>query len=119
MSVVATEPQHEPQTADGLPTDLRPVIAASTSWVRAPDSGIVTRKVKLGARVVEGQRIASVGDPRNASEETVVAPFDGIVIGRTMLPLAHEGDALFHIAAFKSVSRAEDKVEEFRAELTD
>ena len=98
---------------------IKPVIAASTSWVRAPDSGIVTRKVKLGARVVEGQRIASVGDPRNASEETVVAPFDGIVIGRTMLPLAHEGDALFHIAAFKSVSRAEDKVEEFRAELTD
>ena len=97
---------------------IEPVIADSTSWVRAPDSGIVSRKVKLGARVVEGQRLASVGDPLNAGEEKVIAPFDGIVIGRSMLPLAHEGDALFHIAAFKSVSRAEHKVEEFQATHT-
>ena len=96
---------------------IEPVIADSTSWVRAPDSGIVSRKVKLGARVVEGQRLASVGDPLNANEENIVAPFDGIVIGRSMLPLAHEGDALFHIAAFKSVARAEHKVEEFQATL--
>ena len=59
---------------------IEPVIAASTSWVRAPDSGIVSRKVKLGARVVEGQRLASVGDPLNAGEESIVAPFDGIVV---------------------------------------
>lgn len=91
------------------------VIADSTSWVRAPDSGIVSRKVKLGARVVEGQRLASIGDPLGESSEEVVAPFDGIVIGRSMLPLAHEGDALFHIAAFKSLAHAENKVEEFHA----
>jgi hypothetical protein len=31
------------------------------------------------------------------------------------LPLAHEGDALFNVAAFKSVARAETKVEQFAA----
>ena len=92
-----------------------PVVADSTSWVRAPDSGIVTRKVELGSRVTAGQALAIIGDPVGDDEAKVVAPFDGIVIGRSNLPLAHEGDALFNVAAFKSVSRAEDRVEEFAA----
>jgi predicted deacylase len=92
-----------------------PVVADSTSWVRAPASGIVSRQAELGARVVEGQRIAIVGDPLGEDETDVLAPFDGIVIGRSNLPLAHEGDALFNVAAFKSVARAEDKLEKFTA----
>ena len=40
-----------------------PVVAKSTSWVRAPASGIVSRVVDLGARVDDGQELATVGDP--------------------------------------------------------
>lgn len=96
-------------------TVIEPVIAASTSWVRAPVSGVVSRKVKLGTRVVEGQQLAVVGDPLGEFQDKVIAPFDGIVIGRSNLPLAHEGDALFNVAAFKSVARAVTRVEEFAA----
>jgi predicted deacylase len=92
-----------------------PVVADSTSWVRAPESGIVVPGVGLGSRVTEGQVLAVIGDPVSDEEAQVTAPFDGIVIGHSKLPLAHEGDALFHIAAFKSVSRAENRVEEFAA----
>ena len=92
-----------------------PVVADSTSWVRAPESGIVVPRVELGSRVTEGQVLAVIGDPVSDEEAQVTAPFDGIVIGHSKLPLAHEGDALFHIAAFKSVSRAENRVEEFAA----
>ena len=95
---------------------MTPVIASSTSWVRAPGSGIVTRKAELGARVTKGERLALIGDPLGDAVVSVVAPFDGIVIGRDNLPLAHEGDALFNIAAFKSVARAEHKVEAFTSE---
>jgi predicted deacylase len=77
-----------------------PVIADTTTWVRAPASGIISHKSRLGARVVEGQQLAIVGDPLGEAETKITAPFDGIVIGRTNLPLAHEGDALFNIAAF-------------------
>ena len=94
---------------------VSPVVADSTSWVRAPDSGIVTPKVELGSRVKAGQALAVIGDPVGDEEVWVKAPFDGIIIGRSNLPLAHEGDALFNVAAFKSVSRAEDRVEEFAA----
>jgi len=92
-----------------------PVLARQTSWVRSPASGIVSDKLKLGSRVVKGQRLATVSDPLGDGAEQATAPFDGIIIGRSNLPLAHEGDALFNIAAFKSVARAEDRVEEFAA----
>jgi predicted deacylase len=100
-------------------TPINPVIADSTSWIRSPISGVVSHKADLGTRVVEGQRLAVVGDPLGEDEEQVIAPFNGIVIGRSNLPLAHEGDALFNVAAFKSISRVENKLEEFAAEYAD
>jgi predicted deacylase len=96
-----------------------PVIAASTSWVRAPASGIVSRIVDLGGRVGAGQVLATIGDPLGDETTQINAPFDGIVIGRSNLPLAHEGDALFHVAAFKNVTHAENRVEAFAAHHTD
>ena len=92
-----------------------PVIAESTSWVRAPASGIVSSKVALGRRVDEGQQVALISDPLGDEQEQVFAPFDGIVIGRSNLPLAHEGDALIHVAEFSSVPKAESRVESFAA----
>jgi len=94
---------------------VSPVLADSTSWVRAPESGIVIPRVELGSRVTAGQALAIIGDPVSDEEVQVKAPFDGIIIGQSKLPLAHEGDALFNVAAFKSVSRAENRVEEFAA----
>lgn len=96
---------------------IKPVLARTTSWVRAPASGIFNTSVALGNSVSEGQRMGSINDPLGDTTENLIAPFDGIVIGRSNLPLAHEGDALFNIAAFRSVSRAEDLVEEFTSEL--
>lgn len=92
---------------------VNPVVADSTSWVRAPASGIVTQRVNLGARVAKGQTLAVIADPLGDREENVVAAFDGIVIGASKLPLAHEGEALYNIAAFRSVASAETKVEAF------
>lgn len=92
---------------------ITPVLAKSTTWVRAPESGIIGGKVKLGSSVVKGQRIAVISDPLGDDEQAVSAPVDGIVIGRTNLPLAHEGDALFNLASFSDVAQAEDRVETF------
>ena len=92
---------------------ITPVIAKSTSWVRAPESGIVGGKVNLGTSVTKGQKIAVISDPLGDAESVVPAPFDGIVIGRSNLPLAHEGDALVNLASFKNVALAENRVETF------
>lgn len=90
-----------------------PVVARSTQWVRAAASGIVSGKAPLGSTVTAGQRLALISSPLGDEQHSVLAPFDGIVIGRSNLPLAHEGDALFHLSSFKDVTKAVDVVETF------
>ncbi len=92
------------------------VVARETRWLRAPTSGIVRQHAKLGQRVRKGDLIATISDPFGDSETGLNAEFPGLVIGRSNLPLHHEGDALMHIAAFESMTEAESIVEEFQAE---
>lgn len=92
------------------------VIARSTKWVRAPRSGIVSKPAALGSRVVEGQSIATIGDPLGSDSRPVRSPLSGIVIGRSNLPMAHEGDALFNIGSFANLADTEDLVESFTEE---
>ena len=102
------------KTEKALP---EPLTATTTTWVRAPASGIVRSRVKLGQRVNSGEPLITISDPFGDSESVVTAPFWGITIGQTKLPLEHEGDALIHIARFDSVALAEDRVEEFRSDI--
>jgi len=96
---------------------LEPVVASSTSWVRAPGSGILRAHVNPGDRVRQGQVIGVIGDAFGDTEFEVAAPFSGLVIGRSQLPLVHEGDALFNIARFEDTREAAETVEEFRTEI--
>jgi predicted deacylase len=93
-----------------------PVVARSSSWVRAPDSGILRAMVPLGSRVKKDTLLGVVSDPFGESESNINAAYNGIVIGRTNLPLVNEGDALFHIARFDHVLDAANKVDEFNEE---
>lgn len=95
----------------------QPIISDKTNWVRAPASGILRTLVPLGANVAQGQTLAIVADPLGRSEVAVVAPGEGMVIGRTNLPLVYEGDATFHIAQYgRSVATVEKRVERFQEE---
>lgn len=89
------------------------VIATDTTWVRAPSSGVVTQRGALGRRVKKDELLAVMTDPLGSVSKPVLSPVSGIIIGRNNLPLAHEGDALFNVASFDSVRRAEGVVEEF------
>jgi len=91
-------------------------VARSSSWVRAPDSGILRPMVSLGTQVDKGSLLGVVSDPFGERETEISATFSGIIIGRTNLPLINEGDALFHIARFRGLEKAAGKVEEFTEE---
>lgn len=84
---------------------ITPVIARSTSWVRAEQNGILRSQVSLGDRVDKGQVLAFISDPLGRSEVEVKAPREGIVIGIQTLPLVNEGDAIVHIAFFYAENR--------------
>ncbi len=92
---------------------IDPVQSGRTTWVRAPGSGIVRTACRLGQRVKSGQVLATVSDPFGEVEIEVPATASGILIGRSMSPLAHEGDALFHLARFEDVGDAAQTVDEF------
>jgi predicted deacylase len=95
-----------------------PIVSDQTSWLRAPESGILRSFVPLGEKVEKGQTIAIVADPLGEAETPVIAPSDGMVIGRTNLPLVYEGDATFHIARYgRKVVTVEKHVEAFQEAL--
>jgi len=92
------------------------VISRHSTWVRAPISGMVRLRVYSGASVRKGQRLASVSDPFGEVGEDLLAPCSGVVIGHCTLPLAHEGEALVHIARFDDHREASGVVEGFQLE---
>jgi len=94
-----------------------PIVSDQTSWIRAPESGILRTYVPLGEKVETGQVIAMVADPLGTTETPVVAPNSGVVIGKTNLPLVYEGDATFHVAQYgRKVATVEKQVEKFHEE---
>ena len=75
-----------------------PLIAKSSTWVRASQSGILRNTTPLGAVVEKDQALGVIADPFGEQEKVVHASISGIVVGRTNIPLVNEGEALFHIA---------------------
>lgn len=84
----------------------RPILSKRTSWVRAPEGGIFRAQKSCGDEVSEGETLGRLSDPFGDVDIPVNAPMNGIVIGRTNLPVVNQGDALMHIAAISSPSTA-------------
>ena len=93
-----------------------PVISPSSRWLRSPVTGILRSACWLGDKVLKGDVIAKISDPLGVTTTDVVAQFDGIVIGRTQIPLVYKGDALFNIAWVSDPTRAQAAIEEFEEE---
>jgi predicted deacylase len=92
----------------------KPVVAEDSSWKRAPESGILRSLVELGEYVEAGQVLAYVADPFGVAEVGVKAEHAGIVIGRSHLPLAHAGDAIYHVARARGARQVASRVEAFQ-----
>lgn len=99
------------------PNAAAPVVARSSLWVRAHQSGVLRSLTPLGSRVAQGDRLGIITDPFRNSEDPIEAPVSGVVIGRTNLPLVTEGEALYHIARFGRPQAAARTVERFQSEL--
>lgn len=96
---------------------IQPMVAKSTSWVRAPGSGILRSQVPLGGKISANQKIGEIADPFDEHETEVLSTVSGIVIGRMNLPLVHKGDALFHIASFDDSVAVSESLDDFRDEI--
>jgi len=96
---------------------ILPVVAKSTSWIRAPGSGIMRTRIPLGQKITVNQKIGQIADPFDEDETAVISPVAGIVIGRTNLPLVHKGDALFNVAGFDDTEAVSESLDNFKEEI--
>jgi hypothetical protein len=92
------------------------VVARASTWVRAPESGILRMRASLGSTVHQGEILGMLGDPFGDHDIEVRAPASGLVIGRSHLPLVNEGDALFHIARTDATQGTVEPLEPFHAD---
>lgn len=98
---------------------ITPFIAYSSSWVRAVTSGFVHDKVQNGDQVAKGQVLAEIGDSFGEVQSEVLAGREGIIIGKQNIPLVQEGDAMFHIAYFKTSDDVAGNIEDLADNLLD
>lgn len=92
------------------------VVAQDSNWERAPESGILRSLVELGEYVSKDQVLAYIADPFGETEVSVHSEHAGIVIGRSYLPLAHAGDALYHVARVKGAQKLATRVEAYQSD---
>lgn len=102
---------------------IEPFVARQTGWVRASDSGFITHAKKLGDYVEKGDVLAVIKDPFGQVLDSVVSNAKGIVIGKQNIPLAQEGEAMYHIAYFRRPDDVAENIElmndDLRAEDVD
>ncbi len=93
-----------------------PLIIRSSKWVRAPRSGLLRSIAPLGGQVRKDDVLGVIADTFGQNEIEVVATTGGIVIGKTNLPLVHEGDGLFHVARHEGKQVVARSLDEFDPE---
>ena len=99
--------------------ELHPVVARASYWIRAELDGTCLFVARLGQRVAVGDVLALISSPFSPEEYQVLSKTSGIIIGKNNIPLVNEGDALFHIAKFATVVKAEKSIESFNSQFDD
>ncbi len=96
-----------------LPKEVKPknkksksALANSTYWLRAPESGILHTKKKLGQAVKANEVLGYLTDAFGEQHQNITATKPGIVIGESILPLYNQGDAMYHIACFDTAEKS-------------
>ena len=91
--------------------------SSNSHWLRAPVGGLLRTFKLAGEFVHAGDVVAAVADPFGQTDEEVTSREDGLIIGRTNLPIVNQGDALFHIASIKRPSELQERMDAIETHL--
>ena len=94
-----------------------PLITRSSKWIRSSESGMLRTIKALGDTVETDEIIAYIDEPLGDETFEIKSLFDGVIIGKSEIPLVQEGDAVFHIAKSGNLELAEDKIEHFNENM--
>lgn len=96
-----------------------PQFCSSSKWLRAPMGGLFRSLRADGDLVRKDDVLGLVSDPFGENDTPVAAPFEGIIVGRAVMPVVNEGDAVFHLARIDSYKKANDLMDDHSAQLAD
>lgn len=91
----------------------------SSKWLRAPSGGLFRAYRADGVPVAKGDVLGSVSDPFGEAEVDILAPFDGIIVGRAVMPVVNEGDSVFHLGRIESVAEARHTLDAHSTRISD
>ena len=75
------------------------------AWIRADAGGIVEMYYGRGDLVDGGDPICTITNPFKDTEETVIAPFDGLLVGVLENPVVYPGNPLCHLVELDETVR--------------
>ena len=92
--------RHRGMLGGRVPTGPKrpPLLARSSSWLRAPGGGMLRTLRRDGQVVAKGDLMALVASPFGGEDLEIRAPNAGIIVGQAVMPVVNEGDAVFHLA---------------------
>ena len=67
------------------------------TWVRANSSGLFHMSVNNGTHVLKGDLLGIIFNPFGETEEKVLCPINGFIVGINNQPVVNQGDALIHL----------------------
>ena len=94
-----------------------PALSTASTWLRAPEGGILRARRGIGDRVSRGETLAEISDPLGERPVKIVCDHDGIIVGLTNLPVVNRGDALYHVAHMKDPGTSRARVAHIGGEL--
>ena len=95
-----------------------PLIARSSGWTRAEESGTLQMTRDIGDLVEEGEQVGTLTAPLGDHSRPVLSRDSGLIIGKTQLPLVYEGEALFHVARLDAPDTAEARLATYEDRLS-
>jgi predicted deacylase len=98
--------------------EAAPAVSTSSTWVRAPEGGLLNLRLQPGERIKKAQVLGEITDPLGERSFPILAEDDGMVIGKTNLPIVHRGDALIHVARMK-IGKAKERTAQADVPLFD
>jgi predicted deacylase len=91
--------------------------SSSTQWLRAPAGGLLRTFKTIGDEVTKGDLLGAISDPFGETEREILVEEEGLLIGRTNLPVVNEGDGLFHIARIRRGDAATATIDSLASQL--
>lgn len=67
------------------------------TWIRANNSGLFHMHTNNGARVKKDDLLGVICNPFAETEDKIISPADGYIVGINNQPVVNEGDALIHL----------------------